>query len=342
MKIENFIRPNIIQMEAYASARSEYKGQAEIFLDANESPFSSDVNRYPDPLQKEVLNLLAKQKGIHPKNIALGNGSDELIDQIIRICCTPGTDKIITCKPGFSMFGVAAQMNDVGVIELPLKDNFQLDVNEILKAIQPNIKIIFICSPNNPTGNLMRREDVEELLSEFKGLLVLDEAYIDFASEKSMLDLIKVYPNLLVLQTFSKARGMAGIRLGMAFANEDIIHYINKIRMPYNVNRLTASRALEQLSDPNFLDSIQYLMEQRAQLANELIGIPFVEKIFPSDANFLLVRFKQKEKVFTYLKENGIIVRDRSKQYACENCLRITIGTKEENERLLETLKQLR
>lgn len=329
-------------MKPYSSARDEFHGEAEIFLDANENPYPSPYNRYPDPLQWRVKEKLAEIKGVKPRQIFLGNGSDEPIDLIIRAFCEPNQDSIMITEPTYGMYKVCAEVNAVNVQQVLLTPDFDLDLDEIPNTFDATTKVIFLCSPNNPTGNLLSRDKIVEVLKRFYGLVVIDEAYIDFTRSKTFLNELKKYPNLLVLQTFSKAWGLAGLRLGMCFASEEIISILNKIKYPYNVNIRTQELALEALENAYKKDIwVDEILNQRNWLKAELKKLGFVEKIFPSDANFLLVRVQDAQSTYQYLMDRRIIVRDRSRVNLCYNCLRITVGTPEENERLIQALKEL-
>ncbi len=343
INIENLVRPNIKNMVPYSSARHEYSGRAEIFLDANENPFGSPLdkkyNRYPDPLQQQLKEKLGTIKGVPPQNIFIGSGSDEAIDLLCRIFCEPGKDNILVFPPTYGMYEVCAAVNNVTVKKQSLTENFELDIDAIEEAIDPFTKIIFICSPNNPTGNSMRRNDIDIILNNFDGLVVIDEAYINYARQKTLIPELTEYPNLVVLQTLSKAWGLAGLRIGMAFASAQVIGYMNKIKYPYNISTATqelAMEALEELRTVN--DWIQLTVEERERLADELSELDYVEKVFPSDANFILVKMKDAIAVYQFLSNKGIIVRDRSNVGLCENCLRITVGTPDENKLLVEAL----
>ncbi|MCR9099510.1 MAG: histidinol-phosphate transaminase [bacterium] len=338
--IQNLVRPNIRRLTPYSSARSEFKGKAEVFLDANESPYDTGYNRYPDPLQWKLKQAISSLKGIAQEHIFLGNGSDEAIDLLLRIFCEPGADHIITLPPTYGMYRVSADISDVAVKEIPLQPGlFQPDTDAVLAAADAHSKLLFICSPNNPTGNSIRPELIRELAKGFPGIVVVDEAYIDFSAQESAIRLLPEHPNLVVLQTFSKAWGMAGIRLGMAFASEEIIGYFNKVKPPYNINQLTQEAALKALDGQEAqVAQVQQLLGQRTLLQQYLGGLPFVERIYPSDANFLLVKVEDPASTYNYLVDRGIIVRDRSRVALCEGCLRITVGTPEENERLFRAL----
>jgi histidinol-phosphate aminotransferase len=342
---QNLVRENIRNLKPYSSARSEYSGQASVFLDANENSFGSPLpkwyNRYPDPLQWELKKKMADIKKAAPEQMLLGNGSDECIDLLIRAFCNAKLDNIVICPPTYGMYEVYGHINDVVVTEVPLLPSFQLDLPALEEAIAANTKIIFLCSPNNPTGNSLIREDIEMILNNFDGLVVVDEAYINYSRQRSFITDLKDYPNLVILQTFSKAWGLAALRLGMTFASEAIIHILNTIKPPYNINGATqdlALKALHGLSEVNTM--IRETIEERTALAEELAALSGVQKVYPSDANFLLVRVDDANNLYTYLKESGIIVRNRSSVILCEGCLRITVGTPEQDAQLLAAIKQ--
>jgi histidinol-phosphate aminotransferase len=340
--INSLVRRNVLAMKPYSSARDEFHGEAEVFLDANENPYPSPFNRYPDPLQWKVKEKLAAIKGVDPKQIFLGNGSDEPIDLIIRAFCEPNQDSVMITEPTYGMYKVAADVNAVNVQQVLLTPDFDLDLDAIPNTFDATTKVIFLCSPNNPTGNLLTRTKILEVVKRFYGLVVIDEAYIDFSKSKSFIPEMKKYPNLVVLQTFSKAWGLAGLRLGMCFASEEIINILNKIKYPYNVNIKTQELAIDALDNVYRKDIwVDEILKERKALESELEKLPLVEKVFPSDANFLLVRVKDAQSTYQYLMNNRIIVRDRSRVNLCYNCLRITVGTPEENKRLIEALKQL-
>lgn len=344
--VTSILRSHLIDLKPYSSARDEYKGELGIFLDANENPFGSvtdlgQFNRYPDPLQLKVKEALSNIKGTSSSQIFLGNGSDEPIDLLIRIFCEPGKDNIIQTPPTYGMYQVSADVNNVLVKNVPLTENFELQTAEILSAIDSNTKLIFICSPNNPSGNLLDRESILEIISKFSGIVVVDEAYIDFANSESFINVLNEYPNLLVLQTFSKAWGMANLRVGMAFASEEILHYMNKVKYPYNVNGLSQQMILDALQNEGRKNRYATsIIRQRTELINNLTLLPQVKKIFHSDANFLLVKFEKAKALFDFLIEQKIIVRDRTKVMHCEDCLRITVGVGEENEALFLKVKE--
>jgi histidinol-phosphate aminotransferase len=349
--LDKLARENIKKMTAYSSARHEFSGMAQVFLDANENSFGSpfpsppgespmNYNRYPDPLQFKLKEKISGIKGVPVPNIFLGNGSDEAIDLLFRIFAEPGKDNVIICPPTYGMYEVCAEMNDVMVKKVQLTADYQLDLDEVANAIDPFTKLIFICSPNNPTGNSIDRSSVEVLLNNFDGLVVIDEAYINYARQKTFIPELTEYPNLVILQTLSKAWGLAGLRLGMAFAGEPVIRYLNKVKYPYNINTATQQLAMEALDNIITVnDWIQITVEQREWLKEQLQRLSFTQQVYPSDANFLLVKMKDARKIYEYLSGKGIIVRDRSNVLLCDDCLRITIGTPDENNLLAQTLK---
>ena len=343
--LAKLLRSHIAAMKPYSSARDEYKGTRGVFLDANENPYGSvgggNYNRYPDPMQWEVKEHIARVKGIYKEQIFLGNGSDEPIDLLIRAFCEPHRDNVIQMSPTYGMYQVSSDLNGVDVIDIPLTADFQIKTDEVLKSINPDTKIIFICSPNNPTGNSLKRADIEKIIKSFTGLVVVDEAYIDFSTEASFLTQLESYPNLIVLQTFSKAWGLAGVRLGMAFASEAIIKILSKIKYPYNINLLTQQVALKALQDLAGRDKmVKDILEQRSLLAKELLTVPYVKFIYPSDANFLLVKMDNANEVFDYLISKEIILRSRTKIILCEGCLRVSVGTKADNDALIAEMKK--
>ena len=344
MNIQDLIRENIKTLKPYSSARDEYKatGSEMIFLDANENPYENGVNRYPDPKQKDVKSVLATIKNCDVENIVLGNGSDEILDLIFRAFCEPKKDNIIMLPPTYGMYNVLAGINDIATKEVMLTNKFQPNVDEILNVADENSKLLFLCSPNNPTGNSFDEKSIEKILKEFNGLVVIDEAYIDFSSQKSWLNRLEEFPNLVVTQTLSKAYGMAGIRLGICYASRTIVDILNRIKPPYNVNELTQVKALERLEDQeNVAAEIQQIIENRDALFNALQDIPFVEKTYPSDANFILVKVDDANLRYDQLVENGIVIRNRTTQPLCENCLRFTVGTTKENQKLIRILNEL-
>ena len=339
----SLVRPEVVNFKPYSSARSLASGP-KLLLDANENPFDNQgLNRYPDPWQRDLKARLSELKNIQPKNMLLGNGSDEVLDLIVRAFCEPGKDEIIINPPTYGMYKVIAGINNVNVKEVTLSQNFQLDIESIGEAVNESSKIIFLCSPNNPTGNLLDSESIERLLSNFKGLVVIDEAYIDFTEQMSWITRLKEYPNLIVTQTLSKAMGMAGIRLGMCFASEAIIEILNKIKPPYNVNGLSQTFALKGLERKDQIDAnVDQIIKGRQWLQQKLMDIEFIEKVYPSESNFLLIKVDNANKRYKELIAKSIVIRNRSTQPRCEECLRITVGTKEENENLINVLKQLR
>ncbi len=338
--LSTLIRDNIKRMKPYSSARGEFQGEASVFLDANENPFNNPYNRYPDPLQRKLKQQISLLKGVPEGSIFLGNGSDEPIDLLIRAFCEPGRDTMVTLDPTYGMYEVAANTNNVECRKVLLNEEFQMDLPAVKAAVTPQTKLIFLCSPNNPTGNLLRKEQMLSLAEWFHGIVVVDEAYIDFAPGHSLLTELANYPNLVVLQTFSKAWGLAGIRLGMAFASESIIAILNKIKYPYNVNVLTQKVALEMLGSVQQHDQwVDELLTGRDMLSNQLRTLPYVRKVFPSDANFLLLRVDDPLSVYRYLMQNGIIVRNRHSVSLCAGCLRITIGSPSENDALLSAMR---
>lgn len=340
--LEELTRPNIRKLKPYSSARDEYKGfTASVFLDANENPYNTPHNRYPDPMQWELKKQLANIKKVSPEHIFLGNGSDEAIDLVYRAFCEPGKDNVVAIDPTYGMYKVCADVNDVEYRKVLLDDNFQFSAAQLLAATDAQTKLIFLCSPNNPTGNDLLRSEIEKVLRRFEGLVILDEAYSDFSNSPSFLEELGKYPNLIVLQTFSKAWGCAAIRLGMAFASEEIIGILSKIKYPYNVNELTQKQAVAMLHKYYEIERwVKILKEEREYLKAEFEKLPCTLKIFPSDANFFLARVTDAMKIYNYLVGEGIIVRNRHSVSLCCNCLRVTVGTRVENDTLLEALKK--
>ena len=343
--INNLVRENVKSMKPYSSARDEFEDfdtADMIFLDANENPFQNGVNRYPDPQQSNLKSVLATQNKVSKKQILLGNGSDEVLDLIFRAFCEPKVDNVITLPPTYGMYGVLANLNNIENREVLLSSDFQPKVEQILEIVDACSKILFLCSPNNPSGNSFSDDAVVKLLENFKGLVVIDEAYIDFSEKESWLNRLSDYPNLIITQTLSKAFGLAGIRLGICYASEEIIAVLNKIKPPYNVNELTQQRALERLSEPEKIKGeISSIINQRAKLLEVLVDVKFVEKIYPTEANFILVKVDDANKRYDELIAKGIVIRNRTTQPLCENTLRLTIGTEVENKKLIEVLKQL-
>lgn len=343
--LTQLVRANIRQLVPYSSARDEFSGEAKVFLDANEnslgSPLTKWYNRYPDPHQRAIKEKLSVIKGIAAEHIFLGNGSDECIDLLYRSFCEPGKDNIIICPPTYGMYEVSANINDIEVRKAPLLDDFQLNLAHIETLVDANTKLIWICSPNNPTGNALNRSDIEMVLNNFSGLVVIDEAYINFAKQKSFIQELADYPNLVVLQTLSKAWGLAGLRLGMAFASASVIEILDKVKPPYNINQATQDlvlKALEEVGQVN--DMIRLLVDMRDALAEVFQSMPTVEKVYPSDANFLLVKIKDARKIYDFLLSKGIVVRDRSNVKLIEDCLRITVGTEKENTILVDAMQE--
>jgi histidinol-phosphate aminotransferase len=343
--IKSLVRSNILAMKPYSSARDEFVGEASIYIDANENNLGSlaenqSFNRYPDPYQRKLKAKIALIKGVQPNQIFLGNGSDEAIDLLIRLVCKPGHDEILTFGPTYGMYDVAANLNDIFLRHISLDENFQVQISKLQGQVHANTKIIFLCSPNNPTGNLINPKSIEYILKNFAGLVVVDEAYIDFAKAESWTKRLAEFPNLVVLQTFSKAWGMAALRLGMAFASPEIISFLNKIKPPYNISEATQLIALDALKRADRLpDMIAEINQGRDYLTQALAGLPVVQKIYPSDANFLLIEVTDANKIYDYLLSKGIVVRNRTNQPNCFNCLRISVGTSTENEALVAALK---
>ena len=342
VNIQGLVRENIKSLKPYSSARHEFDGKASVFLDANENPFGSPAgkyNRYPDPLQWQLKFQLARIKGVPAENIFIGNGSDEVIDLAYRIFCNPGKDNVIICPPTYGMYEVSGHINDVDTRKVNLTPDFQLDTEAVLKAIDEHTKLIFICSPNNPTGNSMKREAVIELLQNFNGLVIVDEAYINYSSEKTFIAELINYPNLIVMQTLSKAWGLAALRLGLCYASMDIVALFNKVKPPYNINLASQDIGIQALAKVEQVNEwIKTIIIQRQTVEKELLKLPFVLQVFKSDANFLLVKLVNAADIYQYLAGNEIVVRNRSKEPGCESCLRITVGTAEENTSLINLL----
>jgi histidinol-phosphate aminotransferase len=344
MNIERLLRKNIKSIKAYSSARDEYQEASDdmVFIDANENPFQTRVNRYPDPQQTLVKESLSKIKGVPSSQILLGNGSDEVLDLIFRAFCEPGKDNVITLPPTYGMYKVLADLNAVDIYDVMLDSNFEPKVEDILKIQDENSKLLFLCSPNNPSANSFKAKSIERLINEFNGIVVIDEAYIDFSNQRSWLSRLNEFPNLIVTQTFSKAYGLAGIRLGICCASEFIISILHKIKPPYNVNQLTQTKALERLSTLEEVnEQIKIIVKERDTLTSALNDISFIKHVYPSDANFVLVKVDDANLRYEQLIKKGIVVRNRTNQPLCENCLRFTVGTPEENKQLIETLIQL-
>lgn len=343
--INSLIRENIKSLKPYSSARDEYidTSTAEmIFLDANENPFENGVNRYPDPQQNKVKDRLSEIKNIDKKNILLGNGSDEVLDLIFRVFCEPNVDNVITLPPTYGMYSVLANINAIENRTVLLTEDFQPKVDQILKRVDAHSKILFLCSPNNPSGNSFTEDIVEELLLKFSGLVVIDEAYIDFSAQKSWLEKLTIFPNLIITQTLSKAYGLAGIRLGVCYASEEIIRFLNSVKPPYNVNELTQQKAIERLSKIDEVkNEVAEITQQRNLIIKELKEVSFIKIIYPTDCNFIMVKLDNANKRYNQLIEKGIVVRNRTTQPLCENCLRFTIGTSTENAKLMKVLKEI-
>jgi len=341
MNLDKLLRNNIRSLQPYSCARDEFKGEASVYLDANENPYNAPFNRYPDPLQWEVKEQITRVKGVPAENIFLGNGSDEPIDLLFRAFCEPRIDNVVAIEPTYGMYKVSANINDVEYRKVLLDENFQFSAEKLLDATNLYTKIIWLCSPNNPTGNSLDRNEIIKLLTSFEGIVVLDEAYIDFAAEGSFTEMLSHYPNLVILQTFSKAWGSAAIRLGMAFASTEIIAVLNKIKYPYNINILTQKQALSALkNDAQVKQWVKTLLAERAVLVEALQQLPIVQHIYPTDANFVLVRVDDANALYHYLVDKSIIVRNRNTVSLCLGCVRITVGTPEENRILLEELKK--
>jgi len=342
MDLQKLVRKNIWNLKPYSSARDEFKGEASVYLDANENPYNNDVNRYPDPLQWEVKEKISQIKGVAKEKIMLGNGSDEPIDLVFRVFCESGIDNVVAIDPTYGMYQVSADINNIEYRKVLLNSDFDFNSDNLLQKTDKNTKAIFLCSPNNPTGNSLNRNEIVKTIENFAGIVVVDEAYIDFSSQKSFLNELDKYPNLIVLQTFSKAWAGAGIRLGMAFASEEIIRLFNKVKYPYNINKLTQNYALNLLNNyQEIRDKVAAILEERAKLQQELSNLSCVEKVYPTDSNFLLVKVDDADNMYQQLVNKGIIVRNRNKISLCMNCLRITIGTPEENNELIKELANL-
>ena len=340
--LKNIVRPNIWQLKPYSCARDEFKGEASVYLDANENPYNDSFNRYPDPLQLKVKEEIRKVKGVEVKNIFLGNGSDEAIDLVYRIFCEPKENNVVAIAPTYGMYGVCADVNNVEYRSVLLDDQFQFTAESLLAKADDKTRVMWLCSPNNPTGNSLEYNEIEKLLRTFKGIVVVDEAYIDFSPHASWKDRLSEFPNLIVLQTLSKAWASAGIRMGMAFASEEIIGLFNKVKYPYNINVLTQKQALDTLRNhEQIAEWVKILLNERTLMQESLAQLPIVEKIYPTDANFILVKVQDANKTYQHLVSKGIIVRNRNTVQLCGNCLRITVGKPEENKILMQELKSL-
>ncbi len=341
-QLQDLVRKNIWSLAPYSSARNEYSGHvAKVFLDANENPYNAPYNRYPDPLQEDVKVALSKVKGVAPENIFLVNGSDEAIDLPYRIFCNPGIDNVVAIEPTYGMYKVCADINDIEYRPVILDDDFQIQADRLLAATDEHTKLIWLCTPNNPTGNNLEHNEILKVIEQFQGIVIIDEAYGDFSSQESFRHTLRKYPNIIVLNTMSKAWGCAAIRLGMAFASKEIIDIFNKVKYPYNVNLLTQRQALEALKDPYQVDSwVRTLLRERTRMIDAFKMLPICEHIYPTAANFVLMKVNDAQRIYDYLVERGIIVRNRTRIQLCLNCLRITIGTKTENNELLAALRQ--
>ena len=340
--LQELVRPNIWSLAPYSSARNEYAGrEARVFLDANENPYNQPFNRYPDPLQLELKEALSKVKGVPAENIFLGNGSDEPIDLAYRCFCQPGIDNVVAIEPTYGMYKVCADINDTEYRPILLDEHYQITAEKLLDAVDEHTKIIWLCSPNNPTGNSLRREEIVKVIEGFEGIVIVDEAYSDFSAVTPLRSELSQYPNLIVLNTMSKAWGCAAIRLGMAFASKEIIAVYNKVKYPYNINQLTQKQALEALKDPYEVDNwVKILLQERGRMVDAFALLPICEKVYPTDANFFLAKMTDAQKIYDYLVDRGIIIRNRNRVQLCKDCLRITIGTKTENNELLAALRQ--
>lgn len=338
--LKEIVRKNIYSLKPYSSARNEFKGEASIFIDANENPYDTPYNRYPDPLQLQVKEKISALKGVPVENIFLGVGSDEPIDLLYRIFCEPQTDNVVALEPTYGMYSVCADINNVEYRKVSLKADYQFSADELLAATDENSKIIWLCSPNNPTGNALDAAEIEKVLKNFSGIVAVDEAYIDFSSQPSYLNKLKEYPNIVVLQTFSKAWGSAGVRLGMAFASEEIIKIFNKVKYPYNVNVLTQRYAIKLLDNFSQVEKkVKAILKNREKLEKQLAKVECVKEVYPTDANFILVKTTDSDAIYKYLIEKGIVARNRNGITLCDNCLRITVGTADENKQVIAALK---
>ena len=338
--LKEIVRKNIYSLKPYSSARNEFKGEASIFIDANENPYDTPYNRYPDPLQLQVKEKISALKGVAVENIFLGVGSDEPIDLLYRIFCEPQKDNVVALEPTYGMYAVCADINNVEYRTVSLKENYQFSAEELLAATDDNSKIIWLCSPNNPTGNALDAAEIEKVLKNFSGIVAVDEAYIDFSSQPSYLKVLKEYPNMVVLQTFSKAWGSAGVRLGMAFASEEIIKIFNKVKYPYNVNILTQRYAIKLLDNFSQIEKkVKAILKNREKLQKQLTKVKCIKDVYPTDANFILVKTIDSDAIYKYLIEKGIVARNRNGITLCDNCIRITVGTAEENKQVIAALK---
>jgi len=340
-ELDNIVRNNVKSLQAYSSARDEFQGEAKVFLDANESPFNTGLNRYPDPVQIELKAKLGEVKGVPVENIFVGNGSDEVIDLLFRAFCEPGKDEVMILPPTYGMYEVSAKINDVKLVEVPLGSEFELKVSQVIEKSTSKSKLVFLCSPNNPTGNAFKLSQIEELLKGFAGLVVVDEAYIDFSAVESASSLLEKYPNLVVLQTLSKAWGLAGVRIGLGYASKEVVEILNKIKPPYNVNVLSQKIAKEALSNVGQKMSwVKAVLAQKETLVLALANLSLVERVYPSDANFILFKVKDADRLYEFLIQKGVVVRNRTNMQGCRNCLRVSVGTMEENIEFLEQLNE--
>ena len=340
-KIQSIARTNIKELVPYSSARELFAGENCVMMDANENPFGKKLNRYPDPLQTDLKRQIAEQENINPEKIFLGNGSDEVIDFVLRVFCRPAVDNVVTIEPTYGMYEVLARINDVEIRKVPLDKNFDLSVEKLLSKSDAETKVVILCSPNNPTGNLLDKEEVRFLLNHFSGIVLLDEAYIDFSTDRGFLEELDDYPNLILLQTLSKSWGLAGIRLGKAFASKEIIDLLNKVKFPYNVSRVNQEIAQKAIGRSRRVRSkINTIVKERRKLEKRLKSLSFIEKIFSSDANFLLIRVKDASSLMKFMSSSGILLRDRSGQKGCLNCVRVTVGTPRQNQKLLKTFRK--
>lgn len=341
MKIEELVRKNIRDLTPYSSAMDDYQGSVNIKLDANENPFESDLNRYPDPYQKDLKSKISKLKGVSQENLFIGNGSDEIIDLIFRAFCEPNRDRALGFEPSYGMYKVSADINAVRYDTISLNEDFSLSADKLLAAVTENTKVIFVCSPNNPTGNVLNKNELEKVLNQFKGILVIDEAYMDFSNQNSWIKDLYRYPQLIVLQTLSKSYGLAGLRIGIGYCSDEIVQVLNKIKPPYNVNSFSQKAAIKGLENQaDYKGQLNLIIKERERLIDFLKAIPDVLAVYPTETNFILVKFKEAKKVYNYLIADGIIVRDRSNMPGCAGCLRISVGTPAENKVIINKLME--
>lgn len=342
MDIKKYIRENILALAPYSTARDEYQGEIGTYLDANENPYNNDYNRYPDPYQSDLKQIISEIKGVSPKNIFLGNGSDEAIDLIYRIFCEPKCDEAVIIKPSYGMYTVCAKINDIKYTEVALNEQYELSAKSVLNAVTAKTKVIFLCSPNNPSGNLLSRNEIDTIITSFDGIVVIDEAYIDFSEDKGYVEMLNTFSNLIVLQTLSKAWGLAGLRLGMAFASQEIISFMTKVKYPYNINCVTQQIVADELTAKRYKkeNELKEIISQREELALKLKKISYIDKVYSSDSNFILIKTDKATELYNYLINKGVIVRDRSRVFGCSDTLRITVGTPEENKKVLSILNE--